>query len=131
MKGYHTKTINYMISYKQNQINRPRLIISSVDGLLACWNVDTDGPAFKFLMNKKGKQVFFIKLILFLLLFFKLLSSNDGQEILSMTYDNTNYKLVTLTEDYITVWSSLSGMETKRFKNSKNLKQISFWNHSG
>jgi WD40 repeat protein len=57
VKGYHVKPINYIIAYKQNQVNRPRVIVSSVDGLLACWNVDTDGPAFKFLMNKKGKQV--------------------------------------------------------------------------
>lgn len=59
----------------------------------------------KFLMNKKGKT---------------LLTSNDGQEVLSMSYDPYTFKLVTLTEDYITVWSVLSGVEIRRYKNTKD-----------
>ena len=57
MKGYHSKAITSIIAYKQNQQDRPRIIVNSQDGLLACWNVDTnvETPAFKFLMNKKGK----------------------------------------------------------------------------
>jgi hypothetical protein len=59
MKGYHSKTVSALLSYKQNQNDRPRLIASSVDGTLACWNADTalETPAFKFLMSKKGKQL--------------------------------------------------------------------------
>lgn len=59
MKGYHQKSITSMLSYKQNQVDRPRLIVSSQDGTLACWNADTalETPAFKFLMSKKGRQV--------------------------------------------------------------------------
>lgn len=56
-------------------------------------------------MNKKGKT---------------LLTSNDGQEVLSMSYDPYTFKLVTLTEDYITVWSVLSGVEIRRYKNTKD-----------
>lgn len=57
MKGYHQKPINALLSYKQNEIDRPRLIVSSLDGTLACWNADTavETPTFKFLMFKKGK----------------------------------------------------------------------------
>jgi hypothetical protein len=56
-----------------------------------------------------------------------LLNSNDGQEILGITYNPYEYFLVTVTEDYvlrsiyifskITVWSSLNGMEINRYKN--------------
>ena len=55
---------------------------------MACWNADTavETPAFKFLMNKKGKQ---------------LLTANDGQEILSIAYDPYEYQLVTVCEDYV------------------------------
>lgn len=35
----------------------PKLLVSSTDGSLICWSVDTEGAAFKFLMNKKGKTV--------------------------------------------------------------------------
>lgn len=48
LKGYHNKSINQMISYKQNAYNRARLIVCSIDGLMACWNPDTDGISFKF-----------------------------------------------------------------------------------
>lgn len=58
LKGYHTKTITSMISFKQNIMTRPRFIVSSSDGLMACWGVDSESaPSFKFLMLKKGKPV--------------------------------------------------------------------------
>ena len=59
-----------------------------------------------------------------------------------MTYDGYNYRLVTLTEEYvrnfqgvynkgiqIAVWSTLSGMEIRRYKN-KGLKEIQMFPHS-
>jgi hypothetical protein len=69
----------------------PRVItVSSQDGLMACWNVDTllhsqhvpdpATPSFKFIMQKGGKN-----------------DSNNGEEILSLQYDNSSYYLVTLT----------------------------------
>jgi WD40 repeat protein len=60
LRGYHARAINFMITFKPNQNTRPSLLVSSADGLLACWSVETssDTPAFKFLMTgKKGKQV--------------------------------------------------------------------------
>lgn len=58
LKGYHAKSINSIISFRQNSINRPKFIASSIDGLMGCWGVDLDSaPAFKFLMLKKGKPV--------------------------------------------------------------------------
>lgn len=61
LKGYHTKSINFIKSYKQNLINRPKFIVSSNDGLMACWTIDLENaPAFKFVMQKKGKQVNFL-----------------------------------------------------------------------
>ncbi|KRX01519.1 WD40-repeat-containing domain [Pseudocohnilembus persalinus] len=115
---WNQRSISKMISHKQNEGNRPRLIVSASDGSLACWNVDTntDVPAFKFLMTKKGKQ---------------LLNANDGQDILCMCLDPYNHKLITVTEDYITVWSALAGTEIQRFKNSKgsSIKEIHLLNH--
>lgn len=59
LKGYHTKSINCIKSFKQNLINRTKFIVASTDGLMACWGVELDNnPAFKFTMLKKGKQVF-------------------------------------------------------------------------
>ena len=59
LKGYHAKSINLMIAFKQNLINRPKFIVSSTDGLMACWSIELESsPAFKFLMIKKGKPVF-------------------------------------------------------------------------
>jgi WD40 repeat protein len=40
IKGYHTKTVNWMLPYKQNENERPRIIAVSGDSLMACWNVD-------------------------------------------------------------------------------------------
>lgn len=58
LKGYHTKTVTSIISFKQNLMTRPKFIASSSDGLMGCWGVDSEsGPAFKFLMLKKGKPV--------------------------------------------------------------------------
>lgn len=50
-----------------------------------------------------------------------------------MCLDHYKHRLVTITEDYITVWSSLAGTEIKRFKNSKgnNIRGISLLNHPG
>ncbi len=95
IRGYHTKPINWMIAYCQNANEAPRIITaSSQDGLMACWNVDTllhahqipdpAIPSFKFLMQKGSKN-----------------DSNNGEEILSLQYDNSSYRLVTLTESYI------------------------------
>ena len=48
-----------------------------------------------------------------------------------MSYDPYTFKLVTLTEDYITVWSVLSGVEIRRYKNTKDdAKDVSFYSHS-
>lgn len=57
---------------------------------MACWNIDTllhahqvpdpATPSFKFLMQKGNKN-----------------DSNNGEEILSLQYDNSSYRLVTLT----------------------------------
>ena len=59
LKGYHAKTVNLLISFKQNLTNKPKFIASSTDGLLACWGPDNESsPVFKFLMNKKGRTVY-------------------------------------------------------------------------
>ncbi|CAM6005905.1 unnamed protein product [Sphagnum balticum] len=71
----------------------PRVVtVSGQDGLMACWNVetillaggDTSSPSFKFLMAKGNRN-----------------DSNNGEEILSLQYDSSSYRLVTLTESYI------------------------------
>ena len=31
----------------------------------------------------------------------QLTKANDGQELISMTYDDYNFRLITLTEDYV------------------------------
>ncbi|CAD8103442.1 unnamed protein product [Paramecium primaurelia] len=117
MKGYHQKGINQMLSYKQNQFDRPRLVASSLDGTMACWNADTanEQPTFKFLMSKKGKQ---------------LMTANNGQEILSIAYDPYDFQIVTVTENYITLWSSLNGMEINRFKPPIPIKELVHISHS-
>lgn len=48
-----------------------------------------------------------------------------------MDYDPYTYKIITITEDYLTVWSSLSGMETRRFKHLREdtIRNLSFINH--
>lgn len=89
IKGYHSKTVNWILPYKQNESERPRIVAASSDSLMACWNVDLgtatiEAPSFKFLM-KKNKAV----------------DSNDGQEILSLRYDQHKFRLITLTEDYV------------------------------
>lgn len=89
IKGYHSKTVNWILPYKQNESERPRIVASSLDSLMACWNVDLatatiETPSFKFLM-KKSKAV----------------DSNEGQEILSLRYDQHNFRLITLTEEYV------------------------------
>ena len=64
----------------------PRVItVSGQDGLMACWNVDTllhaaqvpdpAAPSFKF--TRQGKAA--------------------GEELLSVQYDPTSYRLVTLS----------------------------------
>ena len=37
--------------------------------------------------------------------------------------------MITVTEEYIAIWSTLSGSEVKRYKNV-GFKEIVFWNHS-
>lgn len=37
--------------------------------------------------------------------------------------------MLTVTEEYVALWSTLSGSEIKRFKNV-GFKEIAFWNHS-
>ena len=39
----------------------------------------------------------------------QILNANDGQDILAMTYDPYNYRIVTVTEDFIAIWSAMSG----------------------
>jgi len=40
IRGYHTKSINWLIAYCQNQNEMPRIItVSGADGLMACWNI--------------------------------------------------------------------------------------------
>lgn len=95
IRGYHTKPITWLTAYCQNTNDMPRVItVSAQDGLMACWNVDTllhtptvpdpATPSFKFIMPKSGRN-----------------DSNNGEEILSLQYDNSSYRLVTLTESYI------------------------------
>lgn len=62
-------------------------------------------------MMKKGKQ---------------LMTANDNQEIIAICLDVIQHRLLTVTEDYITVWSSLAGTEINRFKNTKgsNVRDI-------
>ncbi len=107
----------------------PRVItVSGSDGLMACWNVDSMlqsqtgfnknqnqnaiTPCFKFIMNKGNKN-----------------DSNNGEEIISLQYDPSSYHLVTLTESYVAIWSTMTGMELKRVKNTLKLKEIIFFNH--
>ena len=95
IRGYHTKPITWLIAYCQNANEMPRVItVSAQDGLMACWNVDTllhsqvipdpASPSFKFLMQKGSKG-----------------DSNNGEEILSLQYDSSSYRLITLTDSYI------------------------------
>lgn len=101
IRGYHTKPITWLIAYCQNANEMPRVItVSAQDGLMACWNVDTllhsqvipdpASPSFKFLMQKGTKS-----------------DSNNGEEILSLQYDSSSYRLITLTDSYISkcVWT--------------------------
>jgi len=57
LRGIHHKTINCLFSYKQPDVPNHRLIVSSLDGTLGCWNPNTDELLFKFGMLKNGKQV--------------------------------------------------------------------------
>jgi hypothetical protein len=70
--------------------------------------VDTDGPAFKFLMTKKGKQH---------------KSANGGEKSLTLDYGFRlhidSYYLLTVTDSYITKWSSLSAQQKGRYHNLK------------
>ncbi|KAL4511824.1 hypothetical protein ABPG72_012669 [Tetrahymena utriculariae] len=117
MREVHSKAVNFIIPYKQDQSSRPRLIVSSLDGNISCWNVDsnTDIPSFKlYFMNKKGK------------------TSNDDENVISMTYDPNTFSLVTVTEGYVTVWNMMTSMELKRYKNGKDkdqVKEAMFFNH--
>lgn len=57
--------------------------------MMACWNVDVAGsvietPSFKFMTRYKNKD------------------SSEGQEILAMRYDPFNFRIITLTEEYVT-----------------------------
>ena len=83
----------------------PRVITASPqDSLMACWNVDMilnspqqvqeATPCFKFLMGSKNKGK----------------DSNNGEEIISLQYDPSSYHLITLTESYIAIWSTMTGM---------------------
>lgn len=40
---------------------------------------------------------------------------------------------MTASEDYVTVWNSLSGAEVRRYKNpfEENLRDLNFFNHEG
>lgn len=90
VRGYHTKPISWMIAYCQNENENPRMVTVSVDGLMACWNLDTilhsnnsaevASPSFKFMMAKSGKN-----------------DSNNGEEVISLQYDSSSYRLITLT----------------------------------
>lgn len=95
VRGYHTKPITWLIAYCQSANEMPRVVtVSAQDGLMACWNVDTllhspvipdpATPSFKFLMMKGSRN-----------------DSNNGEEILSLQYDNSTYRLITLTDSYI------------------------------
>lgn len=57
IKGFHHRTINHLLAYKPYDATKPRLVVSSLDGTMACWNVDSEAPLFKFNMVKSGKQV--------------------------------------------------------------------------
>lgn len=56
-KNYHTKGIGFVHCYREGAGQKARFIVSSGEGLLACWNADVETPIFKFLMIKKGKPV--------------------------------------------------------------------------
>lgn len=56
-KGIHHKTINNLFAYKQPDVQNHRLIVSSLDGTLGCWNPNAEDLLFKFSMNKNGKLV--------------------------------------------------------------------------
>lgn len=47
----------------------PKLLVSSTDGSLICWSVDTEGAAFKFNMTKKGKTVYFLIFKIYIILY--------------------------------------------------------------
>ena len=57
LKGPHHKTINNILAYTPNDGSKYRLAVSSSDGIIASWNVDTETPVLKFNMLKGGKQV--------------------------------------------------------------------------
>lgn len=48
LRGYHQKAFTFLWAYKQNHNQRARLLAASKDGMIGCWNADTEGVAFKF-----------------------------------------------------------------------------------
>lgn len=50
-----TKSLSWMFPVKSNWKMRSRLVICTAEGNLFGCNAETEGIAFKFLMNKKGK----------------------------------------------------------------------------
>lgn len=55
---------------------------------------------------------------------------------MSLQYDNSSYRLITLTESYISnfyvnlaIWSTMTGMEIKRLKNVNRFKELAVFNH--
>ena len=113
-KGHYSKPITWIVAYKQSENDKPRVIAASSDSTMACWNIDSnlESPSFRFLMKKKSTLDN---------------TSNEGQEIISMKYERSTFHLLTLTEDYVAIWSTLSGHELRRLKNIHLLRDIEFF----
>lgn len=71
---------------------------------------DITNPCFKFMANSKLKDA-------------------GNEELLSLQYDPSSYRLVTLSHNWIKLWSTMTGMEVKRFKNSIKSTSILFFSH--
>ena len=115
VKGFHVKPITWIFPYSQNTNELPRLITASgQDGLMACWNIDMilksnenkEGfytPCFKFTSQSKNAH-------------------NLNEEIKSLQYDPSSFRLLTVSDQHVRLWSTMTGMEIKRVKNTLSLK---------
>ncbi len=54
-KGLNHRNINYMFPFRNIGEKKARLIVSSIDGTMGCWDVDSGDLLFRF--GKGGKQV--------------------------------------------------------------------------
>ncbi len=59
------------------------------------------------------------------MIFFQLNTANSQEELTGIDYNRASNHIVTVTQSYVTVWSSLTGEELMRYKGIKD----SYKNH--